>query len=246
MIRPSARTSLVTLLIFTSALAPGQVRAQPPIVPPPAPVQGQAQTQSAPGQTAPAGQSGQPPTPSAADEIAGRRHFEKGQELYSKSRFLEAAKEFEAGYRALPRSAFLLNVGHSYRRAYELRKAKAAYETMLRVDPTSPHRPLVEDLIRTIDDALIAQTDTPPATTPTAPGPLTAAPAPVAPRPSLDLTPPPSLTETGPPAESDSIFTSPWFWGVVGVVAVASTVGVVLLLRRSPGCPAQECLAPNR
>ena len=65
------------------------------------------------------------------------RHWDRGQELYKQGRFLEAAREFEAGYQVAPRSLFLLNIGHSYRRAQELRKAKAAYETLLKIDPTS-------------------------------------------------------------------------------------------------------------
>jgi hypothetical protein len=186
---------------------------------------------------------------SAADEVTGRKHFERGQELYNKNRFLEAAREFEAGYQALPRSAFLLNVGHSYRRAYELRKAKAAYELMLKVDPTSPHRPLVEDLIRTIDDALIAQESPAPPSGATAPAPSSLplpSPAPAASNPPLDLSPP-VITEPAPdPRESRSLFRNPWFWGAVGAVLVTGTVTTIVLLNRSnQGCPAQDCFSAN-
>ena len=34
----------------------------------------------------------------AEDEAAGRQHCDRGQELYKQGRFLEAAREFEAGY----------------------------------------------------------------------------------------------------------------------------------------------------
>jgi hypothetical protein len=189
-----------------------------------------------------------PPGPAGGpDEAAGRKHFEKGQELYTKNRFLEAAKEFEAGYQALPRSAFLLNVGHSYRRAYELRKAKAAYELMLRVDPTTPHRALVEDLIRTIDDALITQ-DTPPVSPPgvSSPPPVSPplpTPPTAASNPPLDLTPPVLAETAPPPIESRSVFRSPWFWGAVGAVLVTGTVTTVVLLNRSNGCRAQDCFS---
>lgn len=224
MIQPAPRISVSTrllaaLLIAVSVLAGAPAVAQMP-VPPPAP-----------------------------DEAVGRKHFEKGQELYNKNRFLEAAREFEAGYQALPRSAFLLNIGHSYRRAYELRKAKAAYEQMLKVEPTSPHRPLVEDLIRTIDDALIAQ-EPPAATTPSAVAPMSMSP----PSPSagsastggssIDLSPPMVAADAEPVAsESRSIFSSPWFWGAVGAAVVTGVVATVLLANRSPGCRAQDCFA---
>jgi hypothetical protein len=188
----------------------------------------------------------------AEDETAGRKHWDRGQELYKQGRFLEAAREFEAGYQVAPRSNFLLNVGHSYRRAQELRRAKTAYETFLKIDPTSAHRPMVEDLIRTIDDALSAQAEgpvaPPPKTTPAPPPLATGAPPPppAAPPPALDLTPVPNLTQTdfGPVPESEgssSIFRSPWFWGAVGAVLVAGVAGTVYGLSRGSSCSADRC-----
>ena len=259
MIGPAARTvSFATaLVIATASTSPGQAVgwawmaasawAQAPVAP--APTSAPAGAPTGPAATSP---TAPPPPVSAQDEALGRQHFEKGQELYNKSRYLEAAREFEAGYRALPRSAFLLNIGHSYRRAYELRKARSAYETMLRVDPTSPHRALVEDLIRTIDDALVAQEAPPPP--PPRPGlppaAATAAPPVPAAPPRADnaaLAPPPAALsdDAAPGEESGSVFTSPWFWGVVGAVVVTAGVGGVLLLRRSQGCPAQTCVMAN-
>lgn len=196
----------------------------------------------------------------AEDEAAGRRHWDRGQELYKLGRYLEAAREFEAGYQVAPRSNFLLNVGHSYRRAQELRRAKTAYETFLKIDPTSAHRPMVEDLIRTIDDALSAQAEpavTPPArpatpaTAPSssAPPPLAGgappAPAPLPSTPAVDLTPVPNVTQIdpGPAPESSSIFRSPWFWGAVGAVLVAGVAGTVYGLSRGSSCSADRCFS---
>jgi tetratricopeptide (TPR) repeat protein len=192
----------------------------------------------------------------AEDEAAGRRHWDRGQELYKLGRYLEAAREFEAGYQVAPRSNFLLNVGHSYRRAQELRRAKTAYETFLKIDPTSAHRPMVEDLIRTIDDALSAQSEPPvtspprPATSPAPPPLATGAPPPPAPvptTPAIDLTPVPNVTKTDPgpmPEESSSsIFRSPWFWGAVGAVLVAGVAGTVYGLSRGSSCSADRCFS---
>jgi tetratricopeptide (TPR) repeat protein len=195
----------------------------------------------------------------AEDEAAGRRHWDRGQELYKLGRYLEAAREFEAGYQVAPRSNFLLNVGHSYRRAQELRRAKTAYETFLKIDPSSAHRPMVEDLIRTIDDALSAQSEPPvtppprsgtPATAPTppAPPPLITGPPPPAPlptTPAVDLTPVPNVIQLDPgPAESSSsIFRSPWFWGAVGAVLVAGVAGTVYGLSRGSSCSADRCFS---
>jgi tetratricopeptide (TPR) repeat protein len=79
-----------------------------------------------------------------ADESEGRRHFKAGQDLYQQKRFLEAAREFEAGYAVAPRPLFLLNIGHAYRRANELIKAKNAYEALLKLQPDLPQRTEVE------------------------------------------------------------------------------------------------------
>jgi hypothetical protein len=195
----------------------------------------------------------------AEDETAGRRHWDRGQELYKLGRYLEAAREFEAGYQVAPRSNFLLNVGHSYRRAQELRRAKTAYETFLKIDPSSAHRPMVEDLIRTIDDALSAQAEPPvasprpaTATPPPAPPPLATgappAPTPIPTTPAVDLTPVPNISQTdfgtAPDADSSSsIFRSPWFWGAVGAVLVAGVAGTVYGLSRGSSCSADRCFS---
>jgi tetratricopeptide (TPR) repeat protein len=187
------------------------------------------------------------PSARAEDEAAGRRHWDKGQELYKLGRYLEAAREFETGYQVAPRSNFLMNIGHSYRRAQELRKAKTAYESFLRIDPTSPHRAMVEDLIRTIDDALSAQIDPGPPASPPAPQPLPATGVPPAAPAPADVLPPPNaiqVGEPGPPPESQStsIWRSPWLWAAVGTVLVAGVVGTVYGLTRGSACGADRCL----
>jgi hypothetical protein len=119
---------------------------------------------------------------------------------------------------------------------------------------------MVEDLIRTIDDALSAQSEPPvtsparPATAPTTPAPpplATGAPPPPAPVPStpaIDLTPVPNVTQTdfGPTPDVDSsssIFGSPWFWGAVGAVLVAGVAGTVYGLSRGSSCSADRCFS---
>jgi hypothetical protein len=116
--------------------------------------------------------------PSAEDEAAGKRHYRRGDELFKQGRFLEAAHEFEAGFAVAPRPLFLLNIGHSYRKAQELRRARAAYEDFLKADPGTSFRNDVEDLIKTIDDALGASAL--PAPVPTTPSPAVV-PAPTSP-----------------------------------------------------------------
>jgi hypothetical protein len=184
----------------------------------------------------------QAPT-SREDEASARLHFDRGSKLYNQGKYLEAAREFEAGYQAAPRPLFLLNIGHSYRRSQDLRRAKAAYEKLLRTDPTTPHRPIVEDLIQTIDDALSVQELAIPVPTPAAPRPgegvgsRAAEPEREPPAASLVTAPPPPA----PASSTSSWLRSPWFWGVVAGVVTAGVAGTVFALTRSPSCPANTC-----
>jgi hypothetical protein len=134
----------------------------------------------------------------AEDEAEGRVHFARGQELFQAKRFLEAAHEFEAGFEAAPRPLFLLNIGHSYRRAGQFRKAKSVYELLLRVEPNTPHRKEVEGLIKTIDDALESAEPLPAAPPRPAP-PVRAAPVvPAAPAPAPGTPTPPPVRPPAP------------------------------------------------
>ncbi|HEY0705971.1 MAG TPA: tetratricopeptide repeat protein [Polyangia bacterium] len=189
------------------------------------------------------------PAFSAENEALGRRHHKRGDELFKSGRFLEAAKEFEAGFAAAPRPLFLLNIGHSYRKGQDLRRARQAYEEYLKADPSTPFRADVEDLIKGIDDALSASSipgAPPPAppsnvTPPPSTLPSTAAPTPI------DL-PRPVLVEVDrAPAPADEggkrpLLKNPWFWGAVGAVVAAGVAGTVYGVTRPPGCDATRCL----
>jgi hypothetical protein len=195
------------------------------------------------------------PTISAEDEAAGRKHYKRGDELFKQGRFLDAAREFEAGYAAAARPIFLINIGHSYRKGGDLRKARSAYEDYLKAEPASLFRPDVEDLIKSIDDVLSAST------LPAAPPPSTSPPPPVLPPPTAVVNPttlppaappapitlaPPVMMEvaTSKPAEpaNDSLWKSPWLWTAVGVVVAAGIAGTVYGLSRPPTCNATRCL----
>jgi tetratricopeptide (TPR) repeat protein len=174
----------------------------------------------------------------ADDEAEGKRRFKRGGELYAEGKFLEAAREFEAGFAAAPRPLFLLNIGHSYRRAGEFQMAKDAYEKLLRLDRNTPYRSEVEGLIKTIDDALLSRELDRPAPIATPPPP---APEPVASAPPESMQPP-YVVAPPTPTESDSIFKKPWFWVVVGAVAVSAGAAVAVITLRNSACPATVCL----
>jgi hypothetical protein len=53
----------------------------------------------------------------AKAEAAAREHVRKAAEAFQAGRYDEALVEFEAGYAAVPRPAFLLNMGHAARKS---------------------------------------------------------------------------------------------------------------------------------
>lgn len=205
-----------------------------------------------------------------ADEAEGRRHWKRGSELYDKQRYVEAAKEFEAGYAAAPRPLFLLNIGHAYRRANELARAKDAYQKLLTLQPDFERRAEVEGYIKSIDDALQAGESAreaparpaaankeapPPPPPPPAPALVLVAPntvAMAATRPAPPVPPPPAadhpsiIENAAPPADeaasSESIFRKPWFWVVVGAVVAGGVATAVIVTRPSSACPGTICI----
>jgi len=89
-------------------------------------------------------------------ETEARRRFGRGKQLFDEHKFREAAQEFEAGYAVVPKPGFLLNIGHSYRRAGELEKARHYYQLFLEKDPdkASPQRAEVQGYLKAIDQAI--------------------------------------------------------------------------------------------
>jgi hypothetical protein len=196
-----------------------------------------------------------------ADEGEGRRHWKAGQDLYQQKRFLEAAREFEAGYAVAPRPLFLLNIGHAYRRANELTKAKSAYEALLRLQPDLPQRSEVEGYIKSINDALQASDNG-------SGDPFTRPPSPVSPPPTrpVEIVPSPPLRPLPPavsapeppvvppyvearepaPEPSVSVFRRPWFWVVTGAVIAGGVAVAVIASRPSTSCPGTICLREPR
>jgi tetratricopeptide (TPR) repeat protein len=100
------------------------------------------------------------------DEAEGeaRKRFRRGTKLFDDGKFREAAHEFESGYAVLPRTGFLLNIGHSYRRAGDLKKAKRYYEMFLQQETESPRqRAEAAEYIKLVEEGLAEQsTEEPP------------------------------------------------------------------------------------
>jgi len=80
-------------------------------------------------------------------EAVAREHVRKGAEAFQAGRYDEALVEFEAGYTAVPRPAFVLNMGHAARKAGYAARARECYERYLELEPGSPQRAEVEKAI---------------------------------------------------------------------------------------------------
>jgi tetratricopeptide (TPR) repeat protein len=197
-----------------------------------------------------------------ADETEGRRRWKHGQDLYDQGRYLEAAHEFEVGYAAAPRPLFYLSIGHAYRKAHELAKAKAAYEKLLVLQPDFSGRAEVEGYITSIEEVL--QVD-PTIGEPAQPTPRAApAPAPSAPAPTdlaatespypagslLPVAPPPpaiELRKIAPaPQPKSGLLRKPWFWVLAGVVVAGGIAVSVIVAQPKSSCPGNFCLPEPR
>src|SRR4051794_17565916 len=86
-----------------------------------------------------------PPSPPIA---LGKMHFDRGVQLYRAGRYADAIGEFESGYAALPRPAFLLNIAQSWRKLGDIGWARLYYQRFVdQADPDDPARgPALEAL----------------------------------------------------------------------------------------------------
>jgi tetratricopeptide (TPR) repeat protein len=184
--------------------------------------------------TAPAGSVIEAPrseTPSPRDQLDAEREararYAAGEAAFKAGRYRPAVVEFEAGFAAVPKPGFLLNIGHAYRRLGDLHKARAAYKKFLLVDPTSTLHGDVLSLLGELDSAL-ADDDR-------ADGLAARAIA-------ASLVPPPVEGQPGhagvnlaahTPSAVPSLVDPPrpfyrraWFWMAVGAVAIGTAVGI--------------------
>ena len=124
----------------------------------------------------------------APSEAKGRAHLQRGLELYKLGQYKDAIAEFEQGYIALPRPAFLLNIAQSYRKLDKPERARGYYLQFVdRAPPGDPMRAQALSAIEKIDALLRERAANEP--------PPDAPPPPPAPRPS----PPPEVHVAPPP-----------------------------------------------
>jgi hypothetical protein len=174
--------------------------------------------------------------PAAVDAKADRQareHVRKGAEAFRDGRYDAAMAEFEAGYAAVPRPGFLLNMGHVQRQAGNLARARDYYRRYLDLEPGSAQRATVEKALREIDASLrggAAAPGTPPPRRPVALA-STVDDSEVPVDLKLAASEPTTRRAELVPQRDDStpVYRRWWFWATAGGVAVAGVLGFLLL-----------------
>jgi len=184
--------------------------------------------------------------------------YDQATAAFGLGRYEEAARKYEEAFSLQPDPVLLYNAAQSYRLAGNKTRALELYRNLLRIYPdfvnaekTRAHIAALQKEIaegRTTSPAPPAGPAVAPAAAP-APRPaaapsLTPAPAPRAPampavQPLQPSAPPLSgssavttiSTSDGGGEPHDSVFRKGWFWGVVGAVVVAGTVGLLVATR---------------
>lgn len=110
----------------------------------------------------------------AQDFAAAGAHFEAAQQAFSAGKFKLAADEFQAAYSITKDPALLFNIGESWQRAGEAKKALDSYRSYLKEQPSATDRAEVESRIQALEAALAPPAS--PTPSPTA-APTTQAPA---------------------------------------------------------------------
>jgi tetratricopeptide (TPR) repeat protein len=170
-------------------------------------------------------------TPAApAEDAAGRAHFQQGQALMARSDYAGAYREFDAGYKAHPRPAFLFNMGEAARAMRDPVAARAAYERFLAVEPSGA---LATSARQRLAELGPAPQPAPPGRVPTpSEAAATIGAAPIR----------PVVARPEPAPESRPMWKKWPFWAAVGgVIATGVVVGMVATRDGGPSCEA-SCL----
>lgn len=177
-----------------------------------------------------------------------RQHYARGRSLYLANHNEEALREFEAGFEAVPRPEFLINIGLCEMRLGHPREARDAFRKFLSAAPeTHRQRHNVEELLSAAEAALANQPppkQKPAPLAPVAPEPA-ASPAPVVVAPMAA----PVVTQVTASAEPAAAPARPgfarrhwWIFPVVGVVVAGVAIGLGVGLTQPTGCAAQKGL----
>jgi hypothetical protein len=165
-----------------------------------------------------------------ADAAQARVHFERGRTFFEVDEYRKAIAEFKAAHIEKPDPAFLYNIAECHRRLGEVADALVFYRRFLATAPAGDKtRALVEQRIAELktvaEDPKLAPPDSPPAGA--GDGLALNAPPPSGEPAAVVLEKP----APAPAAHAPPFYTRPWFLVTVGVVLVASAIGIWALSR---------------
>lgn len=146
------------------------------------------------------------------DTVQARTHFDAACRAFDLGHYAEAADEYEAAYRAKSDPAFLFDAAQAHRQAGHYLQALDGYRSFLRSAPDSPKKPLVEERIREMQNAIERQARFPP------PPPAPAATQTIAPAAPIAT---PAVVVAAPKPSPWYRSTAGWTLASTGVVLVA-------------------------
>jgi tetratricopeptide (TPR) repeat protein len=171
------------------------------------------------------------PSPEQGEaERKARDLYAQGEAAFKAGRYDEALTEFEAGFAAVPRAGFVLNIGHVYRKTGKLWNARSAYKKYLLMEPDSKFRDNVLAVIAEIDSAL-AEEERAEVPVESPARSIALAPPPTAPAPALLAVSPTIQARGRDGARPAPLYRRAWFWVAVGAVVVGAGAGIYLWRR---------------
>ena len=188
---------------------------------------------------------------SAADKQA-RERFQAGEISFNLGKFVQALADYQAAYQLKPLPPLLFNVAQCYRNMQDYERARFFFRRYLALDPRTPNRRMVEDLISEMsrklqDGNAAARPDRRPdgSLAAAAPGAGGSAAAPDQAAARLNLSAPASATTTDLALTTDAgrvanqprppIYRRWWFWAGLGALCVGATA--VAIAAGRPGTP---------
>lgn len=144
-------------------------------------------------------------------ERAAKRHYDRGQKLFSLHKFEEALEQYQKAFDAKPIPDFLFNIGQCHRNLGDYDAAIFSFKRFLKLDPEAPNRAQVEKLIeqleekRDVEDARRRQLDR--------------------------RQPEPPPTRRSRSTTATPIYKKWWFWTGIAVAGAAGGLGVYAATR---------------
>ncbi len=185
------------------------------------------------------------------DAKEARRLFQKAELSFNLGKFEDALADYQSAYQAKPLTGFLFNIAQCYRNLGNWERARFFYRRYLTLEPRSPNRHRVEDLVAEMSDRLDKQQATLPLGTagtsaaPTEPAvvaePALTPPSAIAPAlPQPSVAPVASSTLVASPAaapERTPVYKRWWFWTGVGAAVAGGVVTAIVLSRPTTQTP---------